>query len=272
MKNFLFAIALLASPADALAQDGGEESAQVARELAAFEKLMSAFDTGSLEPIDEDQLALARITTGRILPDGTYGKMMEKTFDQMLAPMATLMSEMQPERISAATGVEESALYGLDSETLTRVGELLDPNAKRRGTKMMDLMIPMMKEAFTEIEPALREGMARAYARKFSGAQLKELNAFFETPTGSFYAAESFILMADPEIMSASMQAMPAMMEKVLGAIPAMEAEMKDIPEPRALAELSVGELSELAELLSVSVADLKAHRDNPPPEEETEE
>ncbi len=276
MKQKLFALALLASPiamaAPATAQNADKEAAEVKREMAAFKKLMNAFDADNAEPIDEQQLALARMTAGKILPDGTYGKMMEKTIDQMLAPMATLISQISPEQVSAVTGIEELSLYDLDEDALTRVGALIDPNAEKRGSRVMALMIPMMKEIFTDMEPALREGMARAYARKFSGAQLKELNSFFETPTGSFYASESFVLMADPEVMKASMQAMPMVMERMLGAMPAMEEDMKDLPEPRTLADLSDDELSELAGLLSVSVADLKAHRDNPPQVEEAVE
>src|SRR3546814_3041507 len=53
------------------------------------------------------------------------------------------------------------------------------------------------------MEPPMRDGLAKAYARKFTGAQLTDLNSFLATPTGKLYAGEWMALQADPEVMVA---------------------------------------------------------------------
>lgn len=272
LKKFAFAVALASAPIvtvqPALAQEEAPENSDsstsddMAKEMALFEKLISAFDTSDAEPIDEAQLKLARVASAAILPDGTYSRMMEKTFDQMLSPMAEIFSTITPQEIAIATGISLDQASALSAEETDQVASIIDPARKERGQKVFDLMIPLMEEAFAEIEPALREGMARAYARKFSAAQLKDLNAFFKTPTGKLYASESFVIMADPEVMAASMQAMPAMMEKVFAVLPEMEEEMKSAPQARSLSDLNDAELDRLAKLLSVEPRDLKQYRD----------
>jgi len=278
--SFLAAPALAAAPvilaplaiaqdiaeAEPKAEDTAAEEAsvtgKVSRDLAVMRTIMQAFDTSDAPPIAEDQLALARITSGAILPDGTYGRMMEKTFDQVLAPMQQLFSVITPREIAQTTGVDLDRIDALSEDELEQVAQIIDPKRNERGRHVFDVMIPLMQDAFTEVEPALREGLARAYARKFTGAQLKELNAFFKTPVGAFYAPESFVVMADPEIMSATMQAMPAIMEKVFAAMPAMEDEMKNAPKSRSLSEMDDTELKQLAKLLSVKKRALEEYRD----------
>src|SRR5690606_39986387 len=57
---------------------------------------------------------------------------------------------------------------------------------------------PLISEVLADMEPPMRTGMAKAYARKFSGAQLTDLNTFLATPTGQLYAGEWMALQADP--------------------------------------------------------------------------
>ncbi len=257
------AVSSLALPQAASAQEDAAVDEVTAREMAAFQKMLEIFDTSDAPPIAEEQLALARITSGKILPAGTYARMMQETFDQILAPMMGLFAMAKPADIAAATGVPEEQLYELDQEALAAAGALIDPHAEQRNKKVFEAIVPLMTEAFTEIEPVLREGMARAYARKFSAEQLREINAFFNTPAGEFYAAESFVLLADPEIMSASMQAMPVMLEKVMAKIPELEKDVEDVPPPRTLADLDVAQMQQLADLLSVDIGELERFRDS---------
>lgn len=269
LKKMKLAIAItLASTmvtSPAIAQEdtsSSQDAAAMASDLGLFKKLADAFAVDDAEPIAPEQLALAGVTTAAVLPEGTYGRLMERTFDQILSPMKALFGEISTFEVAEATGVGFEQLAALDEEQLAAIGQLLDPNRAERGERTIGLMLPLMKEAFTEIEPALREGMTRAYARKFSAEQLTEMNTFFKTPTGSFYASESFILMADPEIMRASMQAMPAIMNKVLSKIPDLEKGMEDVGRPRTLNDLNEEDIQKLADLLSVNAQQLKNHRE----------
>ncbi len=48
--------------------------------------------------------------------------------------------------------------------------------------------------------PGMVDAMANAYARRFTEAQLKEMQTFFETPTGRMYVAQSMTIMSDPDV------------------------------------------------------------------------
>ena len=64
--------------------------------------------------------------------------------------------------------------------------------------------------------PGMLDAMANAYARRFTLTQLNEMAAFFATPTGQAYLAQSPTIMADPDVgawmnqlMTRSMQRLP---------------------------------------------------------------
>ncbi|KQM23280.1 hypothetical protein ASE73_03435 [Sphingomonas sp. Leaf24] len=48
--------------------------------------------------------------------------------------------------------------------------------------------------------PGMVDAMSNAYARRFTEAQLKEMQTFFETPTGRVYVAQSMTIMSDPDV------------------------------------------------------------------------
>jgi hypothetical protein len=70
--------------------------------------------------------------------------------------------------------------------------------------------------------PGLLDAMAQAYARHFTADQLKEMKAFFATPTGQAYVAESAKIMSDPavaawpqKVVADSMGRLPAELAKL---------------------------------------------------------
>jgi hypothetical protein len=54
----------------------------------------------------------------------------------------------------------------------------------------------------------LTEASAQAYAREFSAAELKDMIAFAETPTGKHYLARGAAVETDPGILKAQMEIM----------------------------------------------------------------
>lgn len=64
-----------------------------------------------------------------------------------------------------------------------------------------------------EAMPLLASAMERAYARRFSTAELAEIAAFLRTPTGSRYLRESMTMMSDPDIAAAQRAMMAKGME-----------------------------------------------------------
>ena len=114
-----------------------------------------------------------------------------------------------------------------------------------------------MVDLMDGFEPKVRDALTRAYARKFDGRQLSELNSFFKTPTGDLYARESMMMFMDPEIMGEMQALMPEMMKKMPEMAAKAEAATKALPSPRKIADLSPQERDKLAKLLGVKAGDL---------------
>lgn len=48
--------------------------------------------------------------------------------------------------------------------------------------------------------PSMMEAMSRAYARRFTRREMREIGTFFETPAGQAYLQQSNSIMSDPDI------------------------------------------------------------------------
>lgn len=251
-------LAVAAQPVCA-AEDTAQTEAKNSKELKELEKLFSGlFGNKDASPIDPQRLTLAQKTTAQIMPDGIYAKMMNDLMGKVLGAFFKQPGGMSDMEISLTTGVEASEA-NLDEAKRKAITDLLDPNHAKRSTVMQDSLKPMMDKMARTIEPPMREGLARAYARKFSVEQLTELNAFLATPTGSIYASESFLLQADPEVMQAVFSAMPAMLGDLMSPGAEIEKAMAAIPPAKTLSDLSAKEKDSLAKLLGTTADKLSA-------------
>ena len=77
-----------------------------------------------------------------------------------------------------------------------------------------------------------REGMARAYARRFSLAELQDINRFFGSASGASFARQSFELMTDPELVKAMTAFMPEMMKEMPAIAEKLKAATAHLPPP----------------------------------------
>lgn len=241
------------------AEETAQTDAKNSKELKELEKLFSGlFGNKDATLIDPQRLTLAQKTTAQIMPDGIYAKMMNDLMGKVLGSLFAQPGGMSDLEISLTTGVEASEA-NLDEAKRKAITDLLDPNHAKRSTVMQDSLKPMMDKMARTIEPPMREGLARAYARKFSVDQLTELNSFLATPTGSFYASESFLLQADPEVMQAVFSAMPAMLGDFINPGADIEKAMSAIPPAKTLTDLSAKEKDSLAKLLGTTADKLSA-------------
>ena len=259
-----------AAAVDVAAETEADEAAAASRErmqremneaIAFVEKI---FDTSDLPPVDPARLALAQTTTTALLPAGGLEKMMDNLYGKMFGTFLDELNGSSALMISIKTGVESEQVAALDDKSKEAIADLFDPHRKQRADQITKVVRPLISEVLTDIEGPMRDGMAKAYARKFGTDQLTSINAFFATPAGQSFANESLALQADPEIMLAVTRAIPPLVTKFMDRAPELEGEFKslDLPMERQLADLNEAELKKLAKLLKVDVKALKEHRD----------
>lgn len=140
----------------------------------------SAQPAAALAP-EPARLAAAQALIAKIMPPDRVNEMI----DQMMRPMvANLRSAMMQ-----SPGLQEA----FDKM----------PKAKAALDKFVDDEFARSIALTKESMPAMLDAMARAYARRFTTAQIAEIGAFFDTPTGKLYATQAASLMTDPDVLAA---------------------------------------------------------------------
>jgi Uncharacterized protein conserved in bacteria (DUF2059) len=250
------------SPIVNIAVDDAADGEAKSREDAAFEMIAKIFEKSvDQTPINPVQLKLAETTAAKLLPNGSIKNMMATMLDTFLTPMMNTLPEMSSTEIMLKIGIYEGEIENLDEEKRKTITAMLDPMRKQRGKQIMDSVMPLLDETMTMLEPPMRTGISRAYARKFSADQLRQINGFFATPAGSAFAAASYPLQADPEVMQAVFKALPEMLKRLKTKGPELDAEIKKLPQEKTLADLNDAEMATLAGLLKVGIASLEAQR-----------
>ena len=246
----------------ALEDEAIASASKTSEEEAIFAMIGKMFDIGGESaPIDPVQLKLAESTAAKLLPNGSMKAMMTKMFETFVTPLMNALPEMSSGEIMIKTGIYEGDVETLDDEKRKTITAILDPARKDRGKQMIEAITPLLDETMALLEPPMRTGISRAYARKFSAEQLRQINGFFATPTGAAFAAESYPLQADPEVMRAMFKAMPELLKTLKAKGPSLDTEMKKLPKERTLTDLTDAEMAALAKLLNVEPIKLEEQR-----------
>jgi hypothetical protein len=217
-------------------------------------------------PIPAAQLDAATVVVAKVFPVGTYRRMMGETMDKMLGGIMDSVMDMPMADLVGMAGIAPEKVEAMDKTSIAEVMAIYDPHFRERSQVGMRAMMTSMTGVMDQMEPRFRAGLARAYARKFSAAQLADLGRFFDTPTGSAYAAESMLLYMDPEVMGEMKTMMPELMNKMPDMMKAMKDATAHLPPARKTSELTDAERAKLAALMGVKEEDL---RDRADPEHE---
>jgi hypothetical protein len=212
----------------------------------------------SAEPIDPARLKSAEALAAQILPDGTYAKVMAASMDGMMKPMLDMVGKMPLSQLAALGGLSDEEAAQLGEGTIKELNAIIDPVFEQRMRLTTDSMVRSMGKLMTTMEPSLREGLSRAFARRYSAEQLADITRFFETPTGRTYAADSMTIFTDPEVMTKMMEMLPKMMEQMPAMMKDMEAQMASLPKVREWGDLSSDEKTKVAKLLGTTVAEIE--------------
>ncbi|WP_260582411.1 DUF2059 domain-containing protein [Sphingopyxis sp. PET50] len=229
----------------------------------AIKTVEKIFGTDKLPAIAPAQLALAQQTTGALVPPGSLEKMMDNLYGKLFRGLVGELGGMSDLMLSYKTGVESDKIAALDAPSKEAIADIFDPHRKAREEQIMTNVKPIVSEVLRDLEAPMRDGMANAFARKFSADQLTQMNGFFATPAGSAYASEWMALQADPEVILAIIKSVPPMADKWIDRAPELENKFKDdLPKEKQLTDLSDAELTRLAGLMKVDVQVLKEQRD----------
>lgn len=218
--------------------------------------------------VDPARLAAARRTVDYVFPTGTYARMLNGTMDKMMDSMMDSMMKMPVRDLAGISGVDASKL---GPGTTAQIMEIYDPVYRERMRVTTHAMMGEMSTLMTRFEPDIREGLSHAYAAKYDVRQLGELNAFFATPTGRQYAADSYLIMMSPEVMSKMQAFVPELMKQMPAIVEKVKAKNASLPPVRKYADLSDADKTKLAGLLGISRQDLdkseatKAHAEPSP-------
>jgi hypothetical protein len=262
MKRLIWAavsgltLSLTAVPTYAQSVESREPTAQ---ELEAIGSLFGdMFGTAEpLSPEEEARLESAMIVVTKLFPEGTYARMMEESMAPMLEGMMGGLGGSPAIALTGLTGIDPITLNAIEDDKLDAALALLDPAAAERNAAMGEAMFSLISEVVVEIEPAYRAGLARAYAVRFTEAELSDLATYFSTSVGQKYAAESFLIFADPQVMSSMNEVMPAMMQRMPSMFEMMGEVGAEFPEGRKVSDLNPEERARLADLLGVSEEEL---------------
>jgi len=233
-------------------------STAVAFAVVAMPALAQQATPAAVTPaVDPASLALARPVVDRLFPVGTYKRLMGATMGKMMDSIMDGAMNLPMASLARIGGVPQDRLARMDKATLAEAMVILDPYYRERTKRGMNAMMGSMTELMTGFEPQIRDALTRVYARRFDTRQLGELNAFFSTPTGTAYAADSMTLMMEPEIMGEMQTLMPKLMGKMPEFVAAAEKAVAELPKPKRYEDLSKAERDKLAAVLGVDAKTL---------------
>lgn len=203
-------------------------------------------------------LALGRDIAGKLLPDGTYQKLIGGTMGKMMGGMTDQMTAMPIAPFVKAAGLPEADVAKLGQTTIRQIVQIVDPAYEQRMHIIMPTMMEEMGKVMTQFEPQMREGLATAYATHFSSAQLSDIDHFFNTPSGAAFASQNMSIAADPAVMQRMQAFMPTLMKAMPGIMQKAMAATANLPKPKTPATLTDADRAKLAQLLGVSPDKLK--------------
>jgi hypothetical protein len=257
----LCALALAPQPLAAQGEDAetaASEGAATSDPMAeAMGMLGAMFPAEPLTPEQQARLPQATRIITRMIPEGTLGEMMGGMFDKLMNPMMAAFDAPASATVQKGIGVSPAS-EGLTEEQTAEIAALLDPAYAERHAREMSVMPTMMRDMMTVMEPSMRKAMSELYAINFTQKELDDIEAFFQTDSGTAYARKSFTMSSDPRIISASMEALPQMMgafsdiEKKIAAVTA------DLPPKRSFDELSGADKAKIAKLTGYSIEEIE--------------
>ncbi|MEO7814311.1 MAG: hypothetical protein ABIR87_02585 [Sphingomicrobium sp.] len=220
-----------ATAASSAATKAANQAAQMAMFADMAVKALDRVLPPQPEP-DPARLALARTTMNGFLPAGSYPRMANVMTDNLMNGVYNRLMGMTGTELSNAIGLPISS--GADAAlTLRQQASKGDPLFDARIKAYTAAFKEEMRQTMGVMEPRMREGMARAMARRFDAAQLTDLNRFFATDTGRAFGQDMILLFIDGDVFRGMFAAMPDLMRAMPQSAARFAAIEKQYPWPK---------------------------------------
>ena len=155
--------------------------------------------------VDPARLLRARALVDVIMPPASRTTMIDTMMRGMMANLGGVIQ----------TSPQMKALIANDPRIAAAV--------ERFVTRQQEKSLSMLKSNF----PGMLDAVAHAYARRFTDAQMADMDAFFQTPSGRAYIAKSATIMNDPDVARWQRDLMTGSMKSVPADLAALSAEIK---------------------------------------------
>ncbi|KQM97868.1 hypothetical protein ASE85_13390 [Sphingobium sp. Leaf26] len=218
--------------------------------LAAPVAVQAQTPAATVQPVDPALLAKAQPIASIILPDGTMEKMMGPMMQKMMGPMMDGMTKMPIREFLKVGGIDPERADSLGEGTIEEMMAIIDPNFRKRMDVIVNSMMPAMGRFMGRYEPDMREGMAEAFAYRYTAAELDQIGAFLKTPTGAKFGAGFMELATDPHYIGRLQKVMPEMMQAMPEIMKSSAEELAKLPKPRTYDDLTKAERDRLTALL----------------------
>ena len=179
---------------------------------------------------DPARLALARTSVQSMWPEGAYGQMITG----FMGPMFDRMMQLKTSDFAAMVGMTSSRMKVNTGKDVSLHDQAAgkDPYFDQRVAAMRGVVTEELGKVSAIIDPRMRDGLARALARRFDTQQLSDLNRFFATPTGQKFAGQYMQLWVDPETIRSVVGTMPEMMKLMPEMMQKFSAANDKFPKP----------------------------------------
>ena len=197
----------------------------------------AAAQTGAAQaaPVEPQRLTLAKATVDGIWPAGTYSKMMNQMMAGTMEQMMGSFMDMSEADMAKSLGVEAKPDGKEPSkETIREQIRKEDPHFEERMRIMNKVIGEEMGRIGSIMEPKMREGLTTAVAKRFTAAQLTDVNRFLATDTGRAFGSEMMMLWVDPDVFKSMMSSMPEMMKAMPAMFERIEKATAHLPKPKS--------------------------------------
>lgn len=216
-----------------------------------------------LAPIEADRLIAARLVANSVMQKNSVERMVNNLYGRLLNLASDDMGRLNSRQLSRLFGMDREQAELVSKDDLHRISLIINPQLADQQARMNAALRPVVDEAMAVLVPAMHEGISRAYARRFSVAELHDVSAFFATPAGAAFASEVLPMQADPELIIAMVRSGPELVDRLNVLRPQIDEFFKDFgptPNSQNSDALSDAQMRQIAKILKMDVKVLKAH------------